>query len=209
MKVTEHDYPWRHFEIEGLFLMENIKNARMTVPLVGDYQYDNDCERRKQTTELRDHLSNDCNFLLDSLTSREMVDKLSAITGIPLEPDFTRRCAGIQLMFPGGYLNTHLDAALHPNGLERRANLILYLDNVSHRSGGGLQLCLPNGEAVKTIYPAAGTAILWPCEDYSYHGVEQVSLTSGVRYSAAAFYLGPRRPGVTRERSLFIPNRGA
>lgn len=209
MKVVEHDSPWKHFELFDMFPRDRITAARATVPIAGDYRYDNDCERRKETTELRESLSDDCNYLLDRLTSREIVARLSEILGIELTPDFSRRCAGIQAMYPGGHLGVHLDAALHPGGLERRANLILYLDNLHYKSGGGLQLCDPGGSVIKTLYPKAGDAVLWPCSDISYHGVQKLASDGPMRYSVAAFYLGERRPTATRERALFIPNRGA
>jgi hypothetical protein len=159
--------------------------------------------------EDRQSLSPDCNALLDELNSWQTVQYLSQLTGVsPLQADHQRRGAGIHAMFPGGWLSTHLDYAVHPSGLERRVNAIVFLDNSNPRYGGGLQLCDPAGEPKTTLYPAAGDTVVWECSDLSYHGVEPLSLESPMRYTAASYYLGHCRPGATRQKALFLPHRG-
>ncbi len=146
--------------------------------------------------------------IIDAMRSR--TDEWSGRVGYTLEDDPTMHGGGVHVTDPGGWLNCHVDYAAHPylSGKERRLNLIAFLNPEWHREwGGALQLCDPMGNAVKEIYPEPGLLVAFETGDESYHGVSKV--TGPVpRITAAVYFLSDLRPGVTRKRALFMPNRG-
>lgn len=113
---------------------------------------------------------------------------------------------GIHVTDPGGYLGPHIDFAVCPPApfLERRASLIVYL---SAGDGGHLQLWNDDvSEVQSTIIPEFNRAVLFLNSDWSYHSVSPVQgMTS--RASLAVYYCAPIRPGVTRKRALWVPDR--
>lgn len=174
-------------------------------------RYDNDTERRKRTS--RDLIGmpgaarKAIAFLRDSFALRFWSESL----GYPVEDDPTLHGGGLHVTDPGGWLSTHLDYACHPKlpGKERRINLIAFLNPEWRPEWGGfLQLCDPMGRPVKEFAPEPGLIVAFETGDQSYHGVSQVCGTIP-RVTAAVYFLSDLRPGVTRQRALFIPNRGA
>jgi hypothetical protein len=202
VEVTEFKTPFRHWLVRGAVPPE-VAAVRGGLPAAGWIRYDNELERGKWAIEDRRWLGAGWRDLLSHLESLDL-----SFTGIPgIRPDPDRRGAGLHLMLPGGWLQTHLDYALHPCGLERRANLIYFPDRIDPGFGGGLQLCDPLGVPVKTLYPDDGEAVVWECGDETYHAVEPLAADGPPRVTAAAYYLAAPRPNCTRRRALFLPRR--
>jgi hypothetical protein len=169
-------------------------------------RYENDCERGKRTA--RDFAK------LPPMFGDRWQELLGRNDGDLIGPDAhfdpTTHGGGLHVTDPGGWLSPHLDFAAHPKlpGWERRLNVIAFL-NPEWRDEWGGAFCLynPGGEVVKRFNPAPGRVIAFECGDLAYHGVEPI--TGPVpRVTLAAYYLAPVRPGVTRQRALFFPNRG-
>lgn len=210
MHAQEFGEPFRHWLCRDVAPAELVAAARAAIPPAdspGWVRYDNACERGKWAMEDPAHLPGPWRELLGRLESPGVVAELSRLAGVPLQPDPARRGAGLHVMFPGGRLAPHLDYAAHPSGLERRVNLILFLDTGPPHGGGALELCDPAGTAVRQIYPHAGTAVVWECGDDTVHGVERLNPEARPRVTAAAYYLAPPRPGCSRKRALFLPPR--
>ncbi len=143
--------------------------------------------------------------LMDALRAPSLVADLSDLVGVKLRaPEKVSRGGGLHLMFPGGRLAPHVDYALHPCGLERRVNLILFLD--TWHLGGELVLGCDR-ETWVWHHPVAGTAVVWECGDDTFHGVNPLLPRTPPRVTAAAYYLAEPRPGCTRTRALFLPPR--
>lgn len=109
-------------------------------------------------------------------------------------------------------LSVHLDYAKHPRLplLERRLNAILYLTPYwQDEWGGATVFTKPDGKTVVArVYPKPGRLLVFATNDLSYHGVEPVTCPEGInRITLATYYLSHIRPGVTRERALFVPQR--
>jgi Rps23 Pro-64 3,4-dihydroxylase Tpa1-like proline 4-hydroxylase len=113
----------------------------------------------------------------------------------------------------GGKLNTHLDYSIHPKlKLERRLNLIVYLNPDWQESwGGSLGLWRDDngkpGELVKSIAPMFNRAVVFDTTG-AWHGLpEPITCPVGQhRKSLAVYYLCDRRDGaVERNRALFAP----
>jgi hypothetical protein len=232
MRAEPFDAPYKHWLLSGVVGPDLIAAARRNLPPVdspGWVRYDNPLERGKWAMEDRRHLPVAWYNLLGALEAPELVADLSRLVGVPLRPDPDRRGAGLHLMFPGAYLGTHADYALHPSGLERRVNLILACGECSMGHGGPLSLCDPAGRPITNVYLGADVrrvyeqadeqagryfcgaaqAVAWECGDETYHGVGQLHGDAGVRVTAACYYLAEPRPGCVRRRALFLPPRPA
>lgn len=212
MTAAEVAYPFRHWLCQEVVPGELVRAARISLPDVLSphwIRYDNDSERRKWAMESRDGLPPEWLALLDALQGPSLLADVSAAVGADLRADPTCRGGGLHVTFGGGHLSPHLDYALHPCGLERRANLILFLDTADDWSfGGGLQLCDKFGKPVRYYYPEAGAALLWECGDDTVHAVEPLHRDAKPRLTAATYYLAEPRPGCTRRRAMYFPNRG-
>lgn len=174
-------------------------------------RYDNELERRKNTTRKIDKLSMAIQEIFTRMRSEYWQNDWSTEMGYRLEDDPTLHGGGLHVTYPGGRLQTHLDYAAHPYlpGKERRLNLIAFLNPEWREEwGGALQLCDPMGVPVKEIYPEPGMVMGFETGDDSYHGVAKVTGWTP-RVTAAVYYLSDLRPGVTRRRALYIPSRGS
>lgn len=108
------------------------------------------------------------------LYSPDFLRSLSRTVDEPLLPDpwFTegplvpKVGGGLHEIEPGGYLRMHIDFGVHPSGLERALNLLIYLnEDWRPEWGGALRL----GEN-RLIYPIGGTAVAFKTTDTSWHG---------------------------------------
>lgn len=186
-----------------------ISAAKSAVPPLYDPNWIkyNNCLEKKWTMENRDHLPDVWLTLLAAMESDKVIDILEHLFCTRLMADPNRRGAGLHYMMPGGFLQTHIDYDLHPSGMERYCNLILYLDDAGSENGGATEFC--NGMGVCKCYhvPKAGEGVLWKCGDDTFHGVGRVKNDSPPRVSAACYFLAPPRYGLKRPRALFIPPR--
>lgn len=177
-------------------------------------RYDNDVERGKRS--LRDPYALPPVFaeILTRMQSDSWLRRVSGLLGYEVENDPSLHGGGLHVTDPGGYLGTHLDYAAHPflPGKERRVNLIAFLNPVWRKEWGGeLRLCDPLGRVVKQFLPEPGLVVGFETGDESYHGVNPILKDEkGLvppRVTTAVYYLSDLRPGVTRQRALFMPSR--
>lgn len=211
LNIRYYITPFRHWEIDQLFDMLPLLQMNLDTSTTNwEAYYDNDCERDKRTA--RPPLPQGYNTLLTHLNSKELVSWLGRLTSIPLVADPNWYGGGLHSTSPGGWLNCHLDYALHPETkLERRINLIWFANEEwKEEWGGGLEFYDETArKVVKRIYPKFNRAVLWEAGDLSYHGVEKVSSASPQsRNTLACYYLAQPREGCVRQRALYIPNRG-
>jgi len=170
--------------------------------------YDNDLERNKRAARR----------LADLPALRPALDALRALgadwadrLGYPVEDDPLLHGGGLHVTGPGGYLTTHLDYDRHPHRpVWRKAlNVIAFLHPEWRASwGGDLYLADPLGVPVQCFRPEPGRVVAFECTDLSYHGVLPTAPDAAERVSLAASMLAPAGPQNTRQRALFIPNRG-
>jgi hypothetical protein len=197
--------PYRHWHLTNLLPDSLWRAALASVPSATDpnwIRYENDCELHKWTMEKG--LPPTWAAVLRELSKVPVYDLLG-VDGIQCDP--VNRGAGLHLLFPGGILRPHLDYALHPCGLERRASLIYFLDDTTPETGGAFQLCDPLGRVVKEIHPQANEAVIFEGSDISYHGVSQLAKHAATRVTAACYFLAPARTGIVRQRATFLPVR--
>jgi Rps23 Pro-64 3,4-dihydroxylase Tpa1-like proline 4-hydroxylase len=150
------------------------------------------------------------------LNSPAFVDKMSLLIGDKLYADPGLHGGGWHTHRPGGKLNTHLDYSIHPKlGLERRVNLIVYLQpDWNPDWGGSLGFWASDesgrapGELKQQIDCLFNRAVIFDTSQNSWHGLpDPVQSPDGIcRNSIAAYYLSePRAEASERGRALFAP----
>ena len=175
-------------------------------------RYDNDVECGKRAS--RDFIAfpDDVLRLSGDLTSAPVTAAIADAFGFDPEQfvhDPTWHGGGVHVTEPGGWLNCHLDYALHPYipDMRRAVNLIVFLhDRWEQGWGGEFYLADGHGKPVEIIEPRPGRAILFETSDVSYHGVLPVTGPMD-RVSLAIYYLAPAGPETSRLRALFMPTR--
>ena len=135
-----------------------------------------------------------------NLLSTDFTQRLSDLTNKkPLYPDIGLHGGGWHMHVKGGNLAVHLDYSKHPKiPLQRKLNLILYLEDGYESSwGGDLQLWSHDeenkkpGEMVKTIEAKFNRAVIFDTTQNSWHGIPtKLECPKGkARKSFAVYYM--------------------
>ena len=138
--------------------------------------------------------------LLWALNSPVFVEFLERLTGIgPLVPDAHFEGGGLHQIEPGGHLKVHADFNRHPrNGLERRLNVLLYLNrDWKDEYGGALELW--NRDMTRSevrVLPLFNRCVVFSTTSTSYHGhPDPLTCPAGeTRKSIALYYYTKDRP---------------
>ncbi|AXA33398.1 2OG-Fe(II) oxygenase [Francisella adeliensis] len=151
---------------------------------------------------------------LNSNIFMEKLNKLMPET--KLFPDVGLNGGGWHAHEAGGMLNTHLDYSIHPKlGLERRLNIILYInENFNPDWGGSLGLwshCDKDNQPsklIKSVKPIFNRAVIFDTTCNSWHGLpEAIKCPSEEsRRSLAIYYMSEPRPESSKRcKALFAP----
>ena len=207
--------PFPHLVLDNFFDEELAHELAADFP---DYDspvwhtYDNAIEVKK-TLNNWTHFSPALYKFFTDINSRECYRIFERLTNCKLYPDHGLHGGGLHIHGAGGRLNTHLDYSIHPKlGLERRLNLIVYLNAGWQKSwGGSLGLWSDDngkpGELITSIAPMFNRAILFDTTN-AWHGLpEPITCPPGQhRKSLAVYYLcEPREGAADRNRALFAP----
>lgn len=140
---------------------------------------------------------------IHELNSGWFLEILEAITGISnLVADTRLVAGGLHQIDRGGKLNVHVDYSHHPaTGLNRRLNLILYLNkDWREEYGGHFELWDRDvKKCEQRILPAFNRCVIFATTSFSYHGhPEPLTCPEGVtRKSVALYYYSNGRPEET------------
>jgi len=180
------------------------------------YEYRNLVEI-KRTCNLWAHFPPATYSFFSIINSPEFLSIISSLLEIyPLYADAGLHGGGWHIHAVGGKLNPHLDYSIHPKtGLQRKLNLILYLNRDWRRDwGGGLGLWREDkdnggpGAIEVEIVPTFNRALLFETTQVSWHGLTS-PLTcppDKFRKSLANYYLTSRTAGTEpRLKALFAP----
>lgn len=139
-------------------------------------------------------------LLLYHLNSITFLEFLSSVTGIAnLIPDPCFDGGGLHQIVRGGKLAIHADFNKHPRyGLDRRLNLLLYLNKDWREEYGG-HLELWNRDMSRSeakILPVFNRCMVFGTTDFTYHGhPDPLQCPAGVtRKSLALYYFSNGRP---------------
>ena len=210
--------PFDHCIVDGFFT-DAIATALEAECPTGDsdvwHVYDNQIEQKK-ITNLWHRFGPTTYQAFHFLNSPGFRRQLSEMLGIPmLVDDPGLNGGGWHLHGPGGLLNPHLDYSLHPClGLQRKINLIIYLNSEwDEEWGGKLGLWASDSDAdagnlAKEVAPLFNRAVIFDTTQNSWHGLASpVTCPEGqARRSLAVYYLVPPLKGVNqRGKALFAP----
>jgi Rps23 Pro-64 3,4-dihydroxylase Tpa1-like proline 4-hydroxylase len=130
--------------------------------------------------------------LVGELNSGAFLDSLSALTGIEkLIADASLEGGGMHQIVAGGKLSVHADFTHHPNGLDRRINVLVYLNQDWDPAWAGqLELWARDQSAcMKKIDPLFGRVVVFSTLADSFHGhPEPLRTPEGVTRRSMAFY---------------------
>jgi Rps23 Pro-64 3,4-dihydroxylase Tpa1-like proline 4-hydroxylase len=155
-------------------------------------------------------------LLLYHLNSITFLEFLSQVTGIKeLMPDPRFDGGGLHQIVRGGKLGIHADFNKHAvYGLDRRLNLLLYLNkNWREEYGGHLQLWDRNMTRCEVkVAPIFNRVMIFSTTDFTYHGhPDPLQCPEGMtRKSLALYYFTNGRPAeeVTGDHSTIFRARG-
>ena len=147
----------------------------------------------------------------------EFLELMGRITGInDLLPDANLFGAGYHQILDGGFLNVHVDFnRIDEAGLDRRLNLLVYLNPDWQESNGG-QLELWDMETktlLASVLPTYNRAVIFETNEISYHGHPKPLKTGGrmTRKSLSAYYYTQGRDDITpaeTHSALFVYTDG-
>ena len=211
--------PFDHCVIENFFLKDIALKLENEFP---DYEdkmwqgYNNPLEVKK-LTNIWNHFKPLTYKIVSEMNSIEFSTLISELAGIkPLYSDDGLNGGGLHIHKSGGRLNPHLDYSIHPKlGLQRKLNIIIYLNSVWNKDWGGdlgLWDTDPNhnspGKIVKRIKPIFNSAVIFDTTQNSWHGmVGDINSPPGqYRKSLALYYLtDPPENSEKRGKALFSP----
>lgn len=214
-KARQYNDPFKHIVIDETRLYVDDKSLKECLDDVGSrlwVKYDNALEK-KFACNLLNAMNPPFLGLFDLLLSDNFISGIAKQfwPDMPeLKADQSLHGGGVHVYPPNGFLAPHIDYALHPHieGMERRLNAILFLNDVPKSKGGAFCLYDDTGKKiVARVQPKRGRVVLWEPTDTAFHGCEKVR--GGVsRCSIAVYYLAKARPTANRKMALFLPPRG-
>jgi hypothetical protein len=207
--------PFSHMIIDDFFVDDVAKALEGEFP---DYDsdvwlgYNNAIEVKKINSHW--HKFNPLTYqVLTLLNQQEVINLWNEKFNLSLFSDPGLHGGGWHIHKRGGKLNPHLDYNIHPKlNLQRRLNLIVYLNSHWQESWGG-HLGLWQGESkpetlVKSVVPKFNRAVIFETVG-SWHGLpEPIEAPEGqCRQSLAVYYLTePQEGAEVRYKALFAPH---
>jgi len=134
---------------------------------------------------------------------RSLLGGITGLEGLLADPELEG--AGYHQILDGGFLNIHVDFNRLSNGLDRRLNLLVYLNRGwKPEFGGNLELWDRAGaERIANIEPAFNRCVLFETNEVSYHGHPVPVRTRGTttRKSLSIYYYTKGREDIS-----YVPN---
>lgn len=178
------------------------------------YKYNNHFEK-KLSQDKWDLLPQSVRAILVELTSAPFLNMLSQVTGIKnLIPDPYFIGGGMHMIEPGGRLDVHTDFNYHRDTLlDRRVNLLLYLNSDWNNAWGGeLELWDKDMKEAKAVIPPhMGNMVVFSASETSFHGHPNPVTCPPGRYrkSIACYYYTNGRPDPAEaHRTVFMQRPG-
>lgn len=155
--------------------------------------------------------------VVQQLNSKEFVNQLSELTGIPnLIADNDLEGGGLHQSPKGGFLNIHADFTVHPHhrNWQRRVNLLIYLNkNYDEQWAGELELWDRKMEkCCNKIAPLFNRCVMFNTESDTFHGhPEPFNCPDGESRKSIALYYFTEEKEPTKVQSTEYrakPNEG-
>ncbi len=210
--------PYPHIVLDNFFNPEIVDGVLKEFPDRNAIRW----QRFDNANEIKLASANDASFgpltrlFFYHLNSITFLEFLSQITGIEnLIPDPQFEGGGLHQIVRGGKLGVHADFNKHRKyGLDRRLNLLLYLNkNWREEYGGHLQLWDKDmTQCEAKVAPLFNRVLVFSTTDFTYHGhPDPLQCPEDMtRKSLALYYFTNGRPAeeVTGEHSTVFKARG-
>ena len=166
------------------------------------FDYNNPLEIKKASNNWNSFKPKTYQFF-QKVLSTEFTNKLSTILDCNLVSDIGLHGGGFHTHKSGGKLNPHLDYSIHPKlGLQRRANLILYINpNWKPEYGGSFGIWEHDkttgrpGNLVNQVDCIFNRAVIFDTTQNSWHGIcNEIKSETQTRNSLATYYLADPKP---------------
>ena len=212
--------PFPHAVIDDFLPAENLDAVldELSGPTeISHTQRFDNAEERKLATDDEARLPPTARHLLAQLNSAAFLEFLETLTGISgLIPDPHFVGGGVHEIERGGFLKVHADFNRHRRlGLDRRINLLLYLNHDwKEEYGGHLELWSGDMQRCEQrILPVFNRCVIFNTTDTAYHGhPEPLTCPEGMtRRSLALYYYTAGRPAgeaSVDHGTLFRPRPG-
>jgi Rps23 Pro-64 3,4-dihydroxylase Tpa1-like proline 4-hydroxylase len=194
--------PFPHIFFDNFFepaLLDQILAEFPTPDAIRWQRFDNDREIKLASAK-EASFGPTTRLLLYHLNSMTFLEFLSKVTGIQdLIPDPSFDGGGLHQIVPGGKLGVHADFNKHPKyGLDRRLNLLLYLNkNWKEEYGGHLELWDRDVTRCEArVAPVFNRVMIFSTTDFTFHGhPDPLRCPEGMtRKSMALYYFSNGRP---------------
>ena len=127
------------------------------------------------------------------LSSQEFINAMQILSGVDnLQFDGTFSGGGMHMTNRSGILDVHVDFnRLNSNGLFRRLNILIYLNEKWREEwGGNVELWDEQVKnCIKSISPILNRCVIFATSDHSFHGVTAVDSPEQVSRKSFAIYL--------------------
>lgn len=203
-KQYQNAQPFPHICLDNVFDTELLQHINNDFPDAAGQQdwdtYRKENEWMKNATGRDFQMSFLIRHFLYALNSRSFLIWLEKLTGIKsLIPDTEFIGGGLHATLTGGKLGVHADFNKHQrNGLDRRLNLLLYLNEQWDESwNGALELWDKELTGCKhKVFPVFNRMVIFSTTDFSFHGHPQPLKCPDnvVRKSIALYYYSNGRP---------------
>jgi Rps23 Pro-64 3,4-dihydroxylase Tpa1-like proline 4-hydroxylase len=211
--------PFPHVVFDNFFdpaLVESILEEFPKPDSIRWQKFDN-AQEIKLASSVEASFGSATRLLLYHLNSATFLQFLTTVTGIDnLIPDPQFEGGGLHQIVRGGKLGVHADFNKHRNfGLDRRLNLLLYLNkDWREEYGGHLQLWNREMTRCETkVLPIFNRVLIFSTTDFTYHGhPDPLQSPEGMtRKSLALYYFSNGRPAeeITGEHSTIFRAREA
>jgi Rps23 Pro-64 3,4-dihydroxylase Tpa1-like proline 4-hydroxylase len=168
----------RYFILDDLLPKADIDEIYNAFPRDGDGFFNRESFREKKRTSAS--LSEFETILSDityAIQDPRVVNLVSEICGIEkIEPDPKLYAGGLSMMFPGDYLNPHIDNSHDGERSKyRRLNLLYYVSpNWALENGGNFELWNDDRTKPETIIAHQNRLVVMETNKYSWHSVSKV-----------------------------------
>ncbi|WP_131784768.1 2OG-Fe(II) oxygenase [Protofrankia symbiont of Coriaria ruscifolia] len=194
--------PFRHVVIDDFLPAEILHEVVNAFPKPGDADWQRFDASQEVKLALADEvlMPTPLRHVLQQFNSGPFLDFLEDLTGISgLLPDPHLVGGGLHQIVRGGFLKVHADFNRHRRlGVDRRLNILLYLNEDWDESWGGHLELWDRGmtRAVHRIAPLFNRFVVFATTDHSYHGhPDPLRSPEGVtRRSLAWYYYTNGRP---------------
>ncbi|MEM9225550.1 MAG: 2OG-Fe(II) oxygenase [Pseudomonadota bacterium] len=190
----------RHFVLDDLLPQADVEAIYAAFPRNGDGFFDRDTfrERKKTSANLSayDEVLSDITY---AFQSEQVVDLIAGLLGLKaIEPDPKLYAGGLSMMFPGDYLNPHIDNS-HDAGRERyrRLNLLYYVSpDWVEANGCNFELWSDDRRTPKTIVSRQNRLVVMETNKTSWHSVSP-NLSDHTRCCVSNYYFSKISPDET------------